>query len=219
MVTSCLLGFLMYYGIVRICFKPSGETSKVQGILIGCGIVLPLSLWIPFIFMEFGQIHNVALRLGLGCVPLTLTFSTLEAICGFVPSYATKSLWDYLVYVGFVLRPQIKHGQYVPWTSLSFLRSIRRHLVGLGLFAVLYNLAEPCNFRPFLTRQAFKDRRFSFEPGQLYNTFLQASTYIREAMVGSLFSDSRTKSKNFGPFASTPRWVALHSNAQSHSII
>lgn len=78
---------VLYYGIVR---NQKRRTTSTQGVLVGYGLVIPLSLWIPFQVINWLDIRNVGYRLGFGPLPLTVTLCSLEAMHGFVPHHIVE---------------------------------------------------------------------------------------------------------------------------------
>jgi hypothetical protein len=162
----------MYYGIVR---DQEPRTTRTQGLLVGYGLVIPLSLWIPFQVINWLDIRNVGHRLSFGCLPLTTTLCCLEAMHGCVPPYVTESLSSYILHNGFILRPKYDDkGRLIKNTRDSFLATNKMHFVGLGIFALLFHLAEPFDFFPFSSSRASNEIFVTLELGQMYNTFIQA---------------------------------------------
>jgi hypothetical protein len=162
----------MYYAIVRY---QEPRTTRTQGVLVGYGIVIPLSLWIPFQVINWLDIRNVGSRLGFGCLPLTTTLCCLEAMHGCVPPYATESLSSYILHTGFILRPKYDDkGKLIKSTRDSFSTTNKMHFVGFGIFVFLFHLAEPFDFFPFPSSRPSNEIFMTLELGQMYNTFIQA---------------------------------------------
>ena len=159
----------------------------MEGFLLGYGFVIPLALWISIPLIEWLDIRNVTYRLACGSVPITMTLKCLEAMYGFTPYQATQTLGDYLLYVGFILRPKYDRTTNLPlrrtWSSLF--QTLQRHFLGLFMFSILYQMMDPYDFFPFSPPLAVSNlldntRNYNlvtFQVGQLYNTFLQASEW------------------------------------------
>ena len=108
----------MYYTIVVVKSNNSGQPQQQQqkhqqhystttlSLLIGYGIIIPISIYFPFYIIELLDIRSKSLRLGLCCIPMTITMSVLEALYGFVPKQAKTSLFEYLCNIAFVVRPK-----------------------------------------------------------------------------------------------------------------
>ena len=166
----------MYCGIVR---NQKPRTTSTQGVLVGYGLLIPLSLWIPFQVINWLDIRNVGYRLGFGCVPLTMTLCCLEAVYGFVPPSATESLSGYILHAGFILRPKYDDkGRLVKSTRESVSATNKMHFVGVGIFALLFHLVEPFDFSPFPSSRPSNEIFVTLELGQMYNTFTQARKLI-----------------------------------------
>lgn len=183
MLVGCLLAAIIYFGILR-CQGAEPCTGSTQGFLIGYGIVIPLSLWLPFIMVDWLDIRNVGIRLGFCSLPMTVTLRCLEAMYGFVPSNDSSSqqqssLWNYAVSVGFILRPMLdkKTGQMIPLNRKLFMETLQRHLFWMGAFGLAFHATRPSGFYPFPTAVVAHKTVIYFELGHLYNTFVQAGTY------------------------------------------
>ena len=172
MAVCCLLSVVMYCGIVR---NKKPWTTSTQGVLVGYGLIIPLSLWLPFRVINWLDIRNVGYRLAFGCLPLTTTLCCLEAMHGCVPPPATESLSSYIVHTGFILRPKYDDkGRLVKSTMESISTTNKMHFVGLAIFALLFHLAEPFDFSPFPSTRPSNEIFVTLELGQMYNTFIQA---------------------------------------------
>jgi hypothetical protein len=181
MLVGCLLAAIMYFGIVRQGAKPCAGST--QGFLIGYGIVIPLSLWLPFHMVDWLDIRNVGFRLGFCSLPMTVTLRCLEAMYGFIPSNSSQQqspLWNYAVSVGFILRPMLdkKTGLTIPLNRKLFVQILQRHLFWMGAFGIVFHATWPSGFYPFPTAVVAHKTVICFDLGHLYNTFVQAGTYI-----------------------------------------
>lgn len=164
----------MYYGVIRPKTKSSTDESS-QGLLLGYGFVIPIAFWFPFQLIEWLDIRNIGFRLGCASLPMTVTLRCLEAIHGDLSQANTHSLWDYVVSVGFILRPKFdKAGQTIPITGSTFGQQILKHFAWLGFFALMFHAVSPSGFYPFATTVRTTNVWVSFEVGHLYNTFVQA---------------------------------------------
>jgi hypothetical protein len=186
MVVGCLLGVIMYYGIIRQNAE-KGEGSS-QGFLIGYGMVIPISLWLPFQLVDLLDIRSVGFRLGGASMPMTITLRCLEAMHGFAPPTSRQSPWEYAVSVGLILRPMYdENRRTIPLTREIFLDKLHRHGVWLVIFAVLFHATYPSGFYPFPTSVKANEVLLSFELGHLYNTFVQAGKYLLSVCMLILF--------------------------------
>ena len=163
----------MYYGIVLDASKDGVKSS--QGYIIGYGLVIPLALWLPFQILNFLDLRGIGFRLGLVCLPMTVTLRCLESMYGFVDGN-TISLWDYIVASGFIVKPCYdQSGKPCPLTLQHFGEALRYHTGWFLFFTVLCQIFEPFHYFPFPTNVTTPNTiLISFDIGHLYNTFVQA---------------------------------------------
>jgi hypothetical protein len=170
MLAGSILAVFMYYGIV---LDSSGVQSS-QRYLFGYGLVIPVSIWLPFQIIESFDIRGVGFRLGLVSLPMTVTLRCLESMYGFVGS-GRNSLWDYVLGSGMIVKPCYdQDGKVVPLTAQRFGVAFHYHASWLLFFTVLYHIFKPFDYFPFATTFESNQVWVSFDIGHLYNTFIQA---------------------------------------------
>ncbi len=164
----------MYYGIVLDASKYGVKTST-QGYVVGYGFVIPLALWLPFQILEYLDLRGIGFRLGLVCLPMTVTLRCLESMYGFVDANKI-SLWDYVLASGFILKPYYdQNGKPCRLTLQQFGDALSYHVVWLLSFAVMNQILQPFHYFPFPSSvKAPNEIWVSFDIGHLYNTFIQA---------------------------------------------
>jgi len=69
-----VLSVAAYFGVVR----PRQRGEMQLALIVGLGVVIPVSLWFPFFLMENLDIRSVPYRMGLISMPITACFRTLE---------------------------------------------------------------------------------------------------------------------------------------------
>jgi hypothetical protein len=182
MLSGCFLGTLMYYGIVR-----QGGNPSAQGYLVGYGICIPLSLWFSFQLVEWLDIRSATLRMALCSSPMTISLRCLQTMHGFVPIACQESPWEYILSVGFILRPKYdKNGQTLPFTARLLGRSIRKYLSWMLVLALLYPLLAPFDFYPFTSPVDAQEVMFTFDFPNLYNSYFQlGKSFIWHACVNT----------------------------------
>jgi len=175
-----LLGFITYHGIIQ----RQDEHTKY---LLGYGIIIPAILYLPFPFIEFFDIQALALRLGLIAGPLTVTLRCLEAMYGFTPKHAARSLWDYMIHMSFIQYPRVdpKTGRRVPTSLSSIGHGIRTYIKHSMINGVIYSFLIPSNFLPLATSQPDTNIFIATEANQILNTLL-AATMISFSLVFSM---------------------------------
>jgi hypothetical protein len=167
MSVGCLLALTMYFGIVH------GKSSTLQKYLIGYGIVIPIGLWFPFLLFDWLDVRSVTLRLALCTLPMTITLRCLETMYGFMSH--EKSLKDYVVSVGCLLRPQADPNtdSIIPLTMKSFVRSLRKYFSWMMTLALLNQFLAPYNYYPFSTSVNTHEIAITFDLAALYNAYAQ----------------------------------------------
>ena len=66
--------------------------------LLGYGVIIPLSLYIPFQMLEFFLVHNANVKLAFATLPMIVSFRTIEAMHGTSPAVVETSVGTYMVY-------------------------------------------------------------------------------------------------------------------------
>lgn len=173
MFVACFLSAIMYYGIVLGSSKEG--VKSISGYLIGYGLVIPTSLLLPFWLIDILDLRNVGYRMGLVCLPMTVTLRCLESMYGFVEEPARKSLFEYIAGSAFIVKPFRDQNQnLVPLTLEVVQRELRYHATALVSFAILFHIFEPFQWYPFPSEVQANQVWVSFDIGNLYNTFVQA---------------------------------------------
>lgn len=174
MIIGSFIAIIMYYGIVR---QP--KSSPNQGYLVGYGICIPLAMWSSHYMVESLDIRSPTLRLGLCSSPMTLPLRCFQAMHGVLPDTCQESLWNYMVSVGFILRPNYdKAGQLIPLTSRVFGRGVLKYLFWMGLLSILCPLFAPFGYRPFHSNVDVQKEIFVFDLPNLYNAYIQLGTFV-----------------------------------------
>jgi Xylanase inhibitor N-terminal/Membrane bound O-acyl transferase family len=198
MMMGCVLSLILYYWVVLPCrtndntaqqshSKVASKTSSpapttisttTQGLLVGFGVVIPLTLLIPYQAINEFDIRNLGFRLAWVSLPMTLILRTLEAVFGFTSPRHSQSLWSYVRHTGFVLRPQYDANDSTKSATFSSVAHILKdYLFWMSWLSVAFHCISSFNFCPF-TRMAgteFESSRiFYWDLPHLYDTFLQA---------------------------------------------
>lgn len=175
------VGVLIYYTMVANQKQSKGQPTT-QALLVGYGFVIPFSFWLPFYIIDTLDMRNGVFRLAFCCIPMTITLRCLEAMYGFLPSLHQGSLWNYLLSIGFVVRPTYDaNGQTKPITIASFLYLVWNFVRHLSIFTFMYNIFSPTAFGvfPFETSVVANEVWLSFDLPHIYNTFIQATMMNR----------------------------------------
>lgn len=169
MFSGCILGTIMYYGILR-----QKQSASTQGYLIGYGICIPLCLWVSFQLVEWLDIRSTVLRMALCSSPMTMSLRCLQTMHGNIPIASQESLWDYILSVSFILRPMYdKNGMTIPFAARSFLLGLEKYMSWMLLLSLLYPFLAPFDFYPFSPSVDPQDVLFTFDIPNLYNSYFQ----------------------------------------------
>jgi hypothetical protein len=172
-LAGCCLSVVMYYGIVLVSSKD--DRNRLPGYLVGYGLIIPASLMLPFWLLETLDLRNVGYRMGLVCLPLTVTLRCLESMYGFVGEHERSSLWQYVAGSAFIAKPCRDHDQrLVPLSMRTFTMDFQYHVKWLLCVALLFHVFAPYQWCPFPSSVPADQVWVSFDVGHLYNTFLQA---------------------------------------------
>lgn len=97
MVAGCSMIFTAFLGV--IVYKQIIQQNNTQvSYIVGYGIVIPLSHFFSHLCVDFLDIQNKMIRFSVTLGPLLAFFRTLEAMYGFSPKGAQKSLQSYIRY-------------------------------------------------------------------------------------------------------------------------
>jgi hypothetical protein len=178
---AILLSIITYYGVIQ---KQPNDATKY---LVGYGFVIPAILYLPFPLIEFLGIQALALRLGLIAGPLTVTLKCLEAMYGFTPDYATRSVKDFIYHMSFIQYPRMdpKTGDRVSTSLSSILKGLGDYIKHSIMNGVIYSILISCNFAPLPTLRPDTDTFIATEMNQILNTLL-AATMISFSLVFSM---------------------------------
>lgn len=174
MIVGCIVATIMYYGIVR-----QSKSSSTQGYLVGYGVCIPLAMWSSYHLMESLDVRSPTLRLGLCSAPMTLPLRCLQTMHGVLPDECQESLWNYIVSVGFILRPMYdKVGQPVPLSPRVFGRGVLKYVHWVLLLSILCPFIAPFDYRPFHSEVDVQKALFVLDIPNLYNAFMQLGMLI-----------------------------------------
>eukprot|EP00980_Cylindrotheca_fusiformis_P019776 scaffold6929_cov99-Cylindrotheca_fusiformis.AAC.3 len=154
MLTGCIVGTLMYYGILR-----QRKNSPIRGYTVGYGICIPLCLMISFRIVDILDIRSTALRLALCVTPMTVCLRCFQTMHGVIPLAWENSRWEYILSVAFTLRPKYdKDGRSSPITLRLLARSVGRYILWILVLALLYPFLAPFDFYPFSSHVDAQER-------------------------------------------------------------
>jgi hypothetical protein len=189
MVLGCILSTILYFAVIvpiteeqsvkeRSDHSAATQTGTKQAFLVGFGVVIPLTLLIPYIAINEFDIRNLGFRLAWVSLPMTMILRTFEAIFACAPPQHSHSWWEYIRHTGFILQPHYtKEGKASTVTLLSFVRIWSQYLIWLFCMSAAYHFFLSSNFCP-LTRMVNSDldatRIIYWDLPHLYDTFLQA---------------------------------------------
>ncbi|KAG7366200.1 aspartic peptidase domain containing protein [Nitzschia inconspicua] len=193
MILGCVLSTLLFFRVIQPSRRndpeptrqqPSQKTTSTpapcttQGLLIGFGVVLPLTLLIPYHAINEFDIRNLGFRLAWVSLPMTMILRTFEAVFGFTSPQHSRSLWSFVRHTGFVLRPHYTDNGGTKAATLSSVSQIlKEYLFWVAFLAVAYHCFASANFCPLtrLVGTEFETSRIVYwDAPHLYDTFLQA---------------------------------------------
>lgn len=109
--TSAAFAVVTYYTIV----KQRGSTSSY---LIGYGVIIPASLWVPVALIEHFGIFNLAIMVGISAIGVLMPFFCIEAMYDTAEVGVETSLRSYVTYYCTIvpLKRDTKTGALIPIT-------------------------------------------------------------------------------------------------------
>lgn len=168
-----LLSVAMWYGVIL----PLQHKDRSTALLVGLGMLLPISFALPQIAIETLDIQNKGLRFTLILIPMTVPFKLFELLFGSdSPERRARcqSLQVYRKHAGFIFFPKLdKDHSLVPLSISHFLKVAQDLLVWMVIFFSFTAIMFTVDWRPFPEHPSEQHWWPSFDPGRLYNTFLQ----------------------------------------------
>lgn len=189
LVAQMVMGGLTAVAVYELIIKRQGTAGSF---LTGFGVIIPAVLAVPFWIISSLDIQCMPHRLALFSYPGTVAFRVSEAMFGFAPPAAKKSLRNYVTYYSSLMETSFEP------KTLDPVRASRANLVRLILdfhgyvllLSVLFSLASPWGYAPFGTRaEAYSmDHKLGdiFGVGHLANNFIAAALLSMSLSFGSL---------------------------------
>jgi len=125
-IIQCLLAVFIWYTIVQ-------RQGTTEAYLIGWGVIVPFSLYLPFLLIETFQIQHKLATLSASAVMSVLFFRVIEAMYGTSPPYVTKSLSNYVGYMSSCI-PYVWDPKTESRTKISASRLMENFLRVMGAF-------------------------------------------------------------------------------------
>ncbi|GKY97581.1 hypothetical protein MPSEU_000716600 [Mayamaea pseudoterrestris] len=179
-IMNVAVGLIVYkYIVLR-----RGSTASY---ILGYGIICPLLVCLPYLFIDILQLTNMALRMGSAAGVTLLFFRCIEAMHDCSPAFATKSqnmyLWYYSVVIQFAFDKELETT--IPISSDYIFGQIFKYMRSFVFASVLYSLLLPKDYRYFdsTEKSGLLD---VFRVGNICNNFLMAYLTSLGLEVGSL---------------------------------
>ncbi|KAG7369048.1 membrane bound O-acyl transferase family protein [Nitzschia inconspicua] len=151
---------IIYIGIVQ----KRGTTSSY---LIGWGLIMPISLYVPFYLLDLLDIRNKVMTLSATTVMTVVFFRCVEAMYGTSPYNAVmeSSLWNYCGYYSsvapFLWDTKTKRRKQI--TMRNFVTSLVDILLHFLAVSVVVSLLQPYRFKPFDDPMHLTEFRISWD--------------------------------------------------------
>lgn len=153
--------------------------GTIGAYLVGWGVIMPISLWIPFEILEILDVQNLVLKLAPCQLPMVVFFRTIEAMYGTSPPIVEATQTNYMIYytatVHYVWDPKTLSRVKVtlPEALKNFFRvAYYFHLLSLSLSILMHY-----KFAPFESPVTLDDYHFNFDllrPNHLANAYCLA---------------------------------------------
>jgi len=157
--------------------------------LVGFGCVIPLALYVPFYLLRALDLQSKTLAMALICLPILVTLRCMEAMFGFVPPAAGKSLQNYVVYYASMMKTKFDEKQEpAKATSSDLLRRIGEFGGHFVVLSIIFSFTSPYAFAPFVTR--FEAHSIDHGLVDLFHPFHLANNFIAAVLVSVSLSFS-----------------------------
>ena len=183
MVISAAFAVVVYKLIVTR--REAGPLS----FLVGFGVVIPLALYVPFYLLVVLDLQSKTLAMALICLPILVTLRCMEAMFGFVPPAAGKSLKNYIVYYASMMKTKFDD-QLEPAkaTASDSLQRIGEFGCLFVVLSLLFSCTSPYDFAPFVTR--FEAHSIDHGLVDLFHPFHLANNFVAAVLVSVSLSFS-----------------------------
>lgn len=174
---QCIFSVLIYQFIVQ-------RRGSATAFLVGFGIILPLSLAVPFELLEYYDVQNKVVKFSFCTLATILFFRTIEAMYGTSPDGVESSQGTYIAYFSSVMHfewdPQTKKRRRITWNELG--TAVARILLHFFLICLMLSWEMHHNFQPFPSNVTLDEFTLSFQfltPSHLANAYcLGVLTYL-----------------------------------------
>jgi hypothetical protein len=156
------------------------QRGTMQAYLVGWGVVLPLSIYLPFYFLDLFDIRNKVVTLSASTLMTVIFFRCLEAMYGTSPEVVESTLWNYCGYYSsvapFVWNPKTMRRETV--TMEKFLSLLGDIVIHFAAVSVVLSILIPYRYKPFddpVSLTGFTISTDLINPGHLLNSYCHAS--------------------------------------------
>eukprot|EP00566_Odontella_aurita_P020845 CAMPEP_0113596704 /NCGR_PEP_ID=MMETSP0015_2-20120614/40497_1 /TAXON_ID=2838 /ORGANISM="Odontella" /LENGTH=364 /DNA_ID=CAMNT_0000504275 /DNA_START=387 /DNA_END=1481 /DNA_ORIENTATION=+ /assembly_acc=CAM_ASM_000160 len=159
--------------------------------LTGFGVLIPAVLACPFFIISALDIRCMPHRLALFSFPGTVAFRISEAMFGFAPPAAKKSMKNYVTYYASLMEATFdpKTEEPVRATSTDMIHLILDFLPSALILTMLFSLASPWGYAPNVTSADAHSMDHTlgeiFSAGHLMNNFIAAALLSFSLSFGS----------------------------------
>jgi len=179
---QCLFAVIIWYSIIQ-------RQGRSEAYMIGWGIIVPLSLYLPFFLFETFQIQNRVVGLSMATVMTVLFFPVIEAMYGTSPAYVTKSLSNYAGYMSSIA-PYVWDPKTESRAKISTSKLIENYLRVMGAFTLasaMLSFLKEYDYRPFPSTVKLDEMELTWELlsfNHIVNAYLSAWLIFGTLMTG-----------------------------------
>jgi len=181
-VAQCVFAVFIWYTIIQ-------RQGRSETYLIGWGIIVPLSLYLPFLLIETFQVQSRIASAGISTVTIGPFFRVIEAMYGTSPAYVTKSLSNYVGYmssvVPYVWDPKTESRAKILPTRLT--EKFLRVMGGFILLSTTLSFLKQYDYKPFPTTVEIDQTELTWELlsfNHIINAYLCAWLVFGTLMAG-----------------------------------
>lgn len=179
------LQFVLIQGIIQSIFAVLvykfiiQQRGTVSAYLIGWGFIIPSSLLIPFLLLEYFDLQNRVINLAASTIMTCIFFRCVEAMYGTSPELVESSLTAYVTYYGsvvpYIWDPKTKRPK--PPTGMEILSFLAEVLVYFTFLSLVLSYLMHVDFRPFESSVPLNKIELSldiFSPAHIGNCYIYA---------------------------------------------
>jgi hypothetical protein len=143
-VLTCMVFAIITYNFVL------NKRSSMSSFLLSFGFIIPSAYLIPFYFIEFSGVVNIAVMVGASAIAIMIPFTCIEALSDTSLPGVEDDLTRYVSYYSSIIPlERDKSGAAIPITRKELTKKALTVLIEAICLIFFMSIMEPCKYRLF----------------------------------------------------------------------